>query len=331
MNSGASTVEARVDRIRFKAMAETPPLATSREPTNAVRIVGSTAFAGVMTTIALVLVLSMLGTSPAFADGDGTSGQSHAGGGCNSQYKVGHRDSDCLHGWWDNTPPASTGVSGGSTYGTQNECSEYGDIKSHVDMLNTNDMHFHNDDGGKKRGRRGYNDVSGISCCINESDLCYKQQVKKKQGNILVWSGDDTDMDEVNVISHTRRYLYCNQYPDSIYCENDLDGDAFIAPSLLCGPHGNKRECRASDCTWVFNHAENDAVGNHCTIDSVSYADGFCTFDASCGSAPVSEPIRFVNRQTGFEIYLQHVRTRLGVCGSSQGWYLFNEVNDDCI
>ena len=271
----------------------------------------------------------MLVTSSAFADGDSGHGDDghHLGGGCNSQYKVGLSDSDCLSAWWDNTPPVSTGVVGGSTYGVKNKCSEYGDMQAHIDMLNTVDTHFHLYDGDKTRGRRAFNDVSGIACCANESDLCYEQQVKKKNGKIKVWSGTGTTMNDVDVSTHVKRYLYCDNNPTSVYCVNDPDDDAFIAPTILCGPTNNKRECRAGDCRWTFNRADHEDVGTYCTIDAASYVDGFCTFDTTC-----TVPDGTAHSQQDFEIFLFHVKSNLEACWNTtdEYYYIVNE-DDGCV
>ena len=272
---------------------------------------------------AIAVAVSVLAPSSAFAHGGTDTQQAHVGGGCNSQYKVSHGDSDCLAAWWGNTPPVSTGHAGGSTYGakTENDCDDYGEVRAHVDMLNTGDTHFHLTDSSKYRGYLNSNDISGISCCINESDLCYKQQVKKKNGKIKVWTGTGTTMDTVNVSTHVKRYLYCNDNPDSIYCVNDDDGDAFTVPTLVCGPSDNRRECRASDCNWAFNHAENDIVGDYCTLDSYSYEDGFCTLDATC-SRPADG---YGELSTNIEIFLRHIKKKIGVCSGTEGYYLTDE------
>ena len=47
---------------------------------------------------------------------------------------------NCLHGWWNNSPPASSGVAGGSTFGVQSQCSEYGTVVASVDIINDYDV-----------------------------------------------------------------------------------------------------------------------------------------------------------------------------------------------
>ena len=48
--------------------------------------------------------------------------------GCNSSGREAHSTTSCLNAWWDNSPPASSGVAGGSTFGAQSQCADWGDI-----------------------------------------------------------------------------------------------------------------------------------------------------------------------------------------------------------
>ena len=60
--------------------------------------------------------------------GPANANETNMGNGCSDSYRVPHRNSGCLHAWWDNTPPWSSGVPGGSTVGVQSDCSEYGKV-----------------------------------------------------------------------------------------------------------------------------------------------------------------------------------------------------------
>ena len=151
---------------------------------------------------------------------------------------------------------------------------------------------------------------------------------KNSGGRIKVWTGTGTTMETVNVRTHAKRYAYCSANPDSIYCVNDLDEDAFTVPTLVCGPSGNRRECRASDCNWAFNHAENEFVDDYCTLDSYGYEDGFCTLDATCSSESGGGGVL---TQASTEIFLRHIKKKLEVCGGAEGYYLMHKDNDTCI
>ena len=218
-------------------------------------------------------------------------------------------------------------MSGGSTYGAQNKCANYGAMKATIDLQSGSDEHFHMSNGDKKRGADWTRNVKDIACCLNQSDLCKKNQVEKENGKIKVWTGTGTTMDTVNVSTHVKRYLYCNDNPDSIYCVNDEDGDAFTVPTLVCGPSDNRRECRARDCRSAFNHAENEYVDDYCTLDSYSYEDGFCTLDATCSGESVGDG----SFSASNEIFLSHIKRYLEVCDGAEGYYLIHKDNDTCI
>ena len=319
MNSHVTTTAAAGTAIRRGA---TPGYGPSCEPgrarrTGSIRIFQSPTFFGTMAAIALVVPL--LVTSSVFADGSHKSDSWHNGGACNSQYKVSQSDSGCLHGWWDNSPPASTGKGMGSTYGARNLCSDYGDIKAHVDLANTTDQHFHLNGGGKKRGSSGFWDVSGISCCINKSDLCYKKQVEPVQGQIKRWTGTNRNTELVRVKTHAQRFRYCQKHPADIYCRVDPEGDATVP--TLCGPSGNQQECSDSNCRSAFD--DNESASESCSLSAWAYTDGYCTFDATCEHGSMA------TTQIDFEILLIDVRTRMEVCEGSIGPYLVHE-DDSC-
>ena len=139
--------------------------------------------------------------------------------GCNNSYRVSHRDSSCLHAWWDNTPSISSGVAGGSKVGVKSHCSQYGEIIAHVDIRDYYDYHFVLDNSNRARQNHLSEDVREVSCCMNESDLCYTQQVERRGGpTIWVYTGSGTSMREVDVSSHQKRYEFCQDNADGIYC-----------------------------------------------------------------------------------------------------------------
>ena len=74
------------------------------------------AAAAIALAIVIVPATALLGDR-AFADGGSYSnnfypGSWHRGEGCASSYRISHRDTGCMHAWWDNTPPRSTGILG---------------------------------------------------------------------------------------------------------------------------------------------------------------------------------------------------------------------------
>lgn len=122
-------------------------------------------------------------------------------------------------------------------------------------------------------------DVVSISCCANESEICHKSQVEKNaQSRIKVYSGTGTTYNYVNVSTYVDRYNYCADNADSLYCENNPEGDAF-AP-LTCGDH----DCTASDCDdgWDDSDASDDCTDPTFSVgvgDLGDGAGGWCQID----------------------------------------------------
>ena len=110
------------------------------------------AAAGAIAVVALALSAAPLGG--ALADGSSTNDWHYAGG-CNSQYKVHKDNAGCLSAWWDNSPPASSGVAGGATFGMRSNCSNYGTVVTHIDVQDSGDYHIHLTTGSRKRESSG--------------------------------------------------------------------------------------------------------------------------------------------------------------------------------
>ena len=182
-----------------------------------------------------------------------------------------------MHAWWDNTPPRSTGFSGGSTYGARNKCPDYGAMKANIEMEEWSE-HFHMSNGDKKRGRYGAGDVRDISCCLNKSDLCWKWSVEAQDGKIKVWKGTGTDYRWVNVRTHAKRYDFCAENPDNVYCVNDPEGDAF--QPLTC--EQSSTMCTAQDCEDAYTESDLHASCSSNARYSFKYVPGGSAFGANC-------------------------------------------------
>ena len=188
--------------------------------------------------VAVAAVLAcVVATSEAWAHGDTNFQDSHYNDGirdCSISNRISHRASTCVHGWWDNTPPASTGVAGGSTFGAEleNDCDDYGSIMVTVDISGEADQHFHFDanNDGKKRANNGTSNVRQISCCWDKSDLCYIKEVEAENNQIVRHTSGRSWVYE-NVATHQQRYDLCQSYPDIIYCRKNPSGDALTPPA----------------------------------------------------------------------------------------------------
>ena len=205
--------------------------------------------------VAVVAVLAcVVATSAAWAHDEGY------GSACTSSNRISHRASTCVHGWWDNTPPASTGAAGGSTFGAEleNSCGDYGNIFVHVDIIAERDNHFHfeSTDNGKKRLERLWADVRQISCCWDASDLCYVKEVEAENGQIVRHTSGRSWVYE-NVATHQQRYDLCQSYPDIIYCRKNPSGDALTPPA----PPPPLAEVSLQDC---YDNFEQSLAADFC-------------------------------------------------------------------
>ena len=61
---------------------------------------------------------------------------------CSSINRISHSDATCLRAEWDNSPHISEGYGAGSSFEAENYCSDYGEIKVHIDRRDCHDWHF---------------------------------------------------------------------------------------------------------------------------------------------------------------------------------------------
>ena len=228
-------------------------------------------------------------------------------------YYISHSDASCLHGWWDNTPPASTGVAGGSTWGLQSQCSDWGSVYGRVRIPNDK-YGYRLTSSSKKRGYALYRNVSSIKCCPTKGELCHKSQVKKLSGKIKVWNDSTNRYDRVEVRTHGQRYAYCAANPDTIYCEHNLDGDAFTTP--VCS--NEQGSCTVDDCTsgWNDSDASDDCTTPTFRVGFGDVGDGnkpWCNIETSITCTKPSGST--ISGYTNFKFYVSDMAD-LQFCGS---------------
>lgn len=249
--------------------------------------------------------------APYSANADGTSVYGHAlehnPDACNNWARISHSDVDCMHAWWDNSPPVSAGVGAGSTYGVESYCSEWGTVVANIDIKNAEDRHVHMYNIGRWTAKVSHHDIRNISCCIDDSDLCYKNQVRPKDGQDqiahITVSGSSWTSTSVKVDTHWKRYDFCQQNPSYIYCTANVSGDVWNKPdtprcaednSCSCGDH----VCSAESCDaeWDMRHGNNNlmsrsgcAASDHDRYSS-TYDDTTqtCTVTTACGTGRYS-------------------------------------------
>ena len=237
-------------------------------------------------------------------------------GGCDNWARITTESATCMSSGWRHQiiPPY---------YETwaQNHCSDYGDILAHVDVRNEGDTHIHADDSERAYGGDTTNEPRSIKCCIDESDLCWKDQVEPVESGdlagmvrmVTVHSGSYSAGYEY-VRTHEERYHVCASehapYPDSIYCQVDPEGDAHTVPSSLlvnpdtasmhdlrarpCGGEGEPRctcgghICDRFDCKWSFNQSP---ASRTCRDMTGSQGAGFRHSESAMWSCSLSHMI----------------------------------------
>ena len=220
-----------------------------------------------------------------------------------------------MHAWWDNTPPWSSGVAGGSTWGAQNKCADYGAMKANIDLVNGVDQHFHMSNGDKKRGYDRTGDIRDIACCLDKSDLCWKWSVEPQDGKIKVWTGSNANYQWVDVSTHSERYKFCADKSDHVYCDDDPEGDAFTVPRVRCG----SSRCNAGDCMSKYHDLDN-AASNACAMSNVRYSDGICTFDTTCDLSLSGKP-GVVGYDEDFDIFI-HDMDEISLCANDDPYLM---------
>ena len=272
-----------------------------------------------------MLLSALLAAGPAFA-GATQNTPTDAGYSVNCRYGVLYQNASCLHGWWDNTPPVSTGVVGGSTWGMQNRCGDWGSVYGRVKVeYNTWDYRergYLMENWDKKRGYSLNVDVHDIKCCPEKGELCHKSQVRALSGKIKIWDDSSNEYVRVDVSTREKRRHFCRQGENrsGVYCRNDLSGDAMDGHAYNCGDH----YCTVDDCEWHFEQSDAYKTcqgynGNQAPTYTISATDGSsqtCTVAARCVYSDVE------NSRTGAYNWGQHTM-------EAEVWHLDDAVNCD--
>ena len=200
------------------------------------------------------------------------------GADCGSSYQISSSQATCLKASWENRSIAISWVA-------ENKCSTYGDVTVRVKIDNAADKTHNLTDDTQWEGKQATAPtsgirVNGISCCIDKSDLCHKNQVEANSSDqINHYNASDNTWTTVSVGTHQERYEYCEDNEDSVYCTNDPEGDAFTAP-LLC----NGQQCASTHC---WSHWTASTADPQCQNDAMSFDDSdifspTCTVTADC-------------------------------------------------
>ncbi len=198
------------------------------------------------------------------------------GGGCDSNFRVTTASATCMTSGWSHM-----GIPPYWSIWAKNGCSDYGDIEAHVDVPNEADEHIHADES-EKAYAYSTNEPRSVKCCVNKSDLCYRDQVEKvtsgdNEGKIRFLRISESNTRLVSyedVSTHQARYDFCQTNPNYVYCKVNPDGDALYPPatppsemtlselrSRPCGGEGQPacscgdHICDRFDCEWNFNQS----------------------------------------------------------------------------
>lgn len=250
--------------------------------------------ANILLAVLSVCLAAGFGSAPANADNDDNSygWQIHGGGACTGINRIDKTSSSCLEAGWDNEPQYHAGT----VYWAKNLCNNLGKLVVHIDLYNLGDRHFHLHKyySGKITRSHSWTDTRNIYCCLDKSDLCWKRQVQARNGTIwhIDTSRGHTNPDYIDVTTHQKRYNFCKDNSDYIYCRVDPKGDANKKPkgpacaddnSCNCGDH----YCTAEDCDaeWDLSApGQTDITGNHGCLDS-SHSEYASSIDADDGTS----------------------------------------------
>ncbi len=176
---------------------------------------------------------------------------------CPSEFRISKDDATCMNAWWRVTQPASTGIEARSTYGAESFCASYGTVKAYVDKVDHDDLHFALTNPGTVNSINMPGEVRAITCCLSQSDLCYKSQVEADADGFIARieiDGGTATTTAVDVSTHRRRYKFCQANPADVYCAANPSGDALTEPPGPADGCGG-RACVLQDCFDKFEYS----------------------------------------------------------------------------
>ena len=173
----------------------------------------------------------------------GVSFQAHAS--CEKVWRISDTDATCFTSSFSNRYTSGY-------YEISGSCTNYGEMKIKIDITAATDEVMTISATNTAQTGNTFGRIRNIKCCLDTSDLCYKDQVEKDSNNritSITISGSTVTATNVDVGTHEKRYDFCADNADDIYCENDPEGDAFTDP--YSGDCGGLR-CRREHCKSYF-------------------------------------------------------------------------------
>ena len=192
---------------------------------------------------------------------------------CSSTYRISDDDATCLKSEFENRGTHGI-VGGGASYGAHNSCHAYGKLVVSIDIKGGDDIK-----GTLRKGFLGWltgetssnRHIREITCCIDKSDLCFKEQVEASDSG-KVYHVVHPTYTWVSVATHQQRYDFCQANPDYIYCTVDPKGDALQNPATMPGDCDGS-PCTIQDCRDRFALSSAAGSPSSCTDLSLRYPD----------------------------------------------------------
>ena len=199
----------------------------------------------------IVVALAGLLVSALLADQASANEEEYVtGAACGHGHRISHGsadwDANCLSARWSNSWNWSRR---GYEVNVKNECSEYGTIVANIDAKGGNDIKWTLNSSSEERSLPARK-IRDVTCCINHSDLCFKRQIEGEWIKHVTVTGGGWSQNWVDVRTHERRYNFCQDNPDDIYCEVDPRGGCArsTAPLQLRRSPLHRQRLRESIC-----------------------------------------------------------------------------------
>ncbi len=209
--------------------------------------------------------------------------------GCTESQRISDSDATCMSASYSNSWSIS---GGGYHYSVETECGDYGTVVVHANRVDHVDYMANFTADNPESSGHASTKFRAFTCCLDQSDLCYKNQVEaRSDGNIrsITINGSTITGTFVDVSSHQKRYDFCSENEDDIYCEVDPQGDANTDPNAECNedtdPPCNCGDhyCKVADCN---SHWDQSPAADTCADASWNNESAYTmTISATDGSS----------------------------------------------
>lgn len=165
---------------------------------------------------------------------------------CSGLARVDVSEATCLTG----AVTSETSTLGGTKYSAwaESACSAYGTIKAAIFRNQYSaEGHFVLDDATRQSLNDSSVTLAAIACCWSDSALCFKDQVEPDADGMITRRSREVSTSweqKQDVSTAWKRYNYCSESPDEIYCTVDPSGDAKTQPDLGVPEGSSLKDCK---------------------------------------------------------------------------------------